>query len=274
MLLPLNPWSLAALAGVVLLLGAVGCEKRSAARNTPANAPLVAGALDDEPITPIPLQPAVALDVRKVALGRKLFHEPKLSRDNSLSCASCHPLDRGGSDNRVRSLGIDGQEGEVNTPSIFNSGLNFAQFWDGRASSLEDQVDGPIQSMIEMGSTWHEVVGKLRNSPEHTKAFKEIYRDGVQPHNVKDAIAAFERSLTTPNSRFDRFLRGERGILTEGEKAGYLKFKNYGCISCHQGTNIGANLYQRMGIIGDYFSDRGNITKADYGRFNGRPLRL
>lgn len=220
----------------------------------------------NEPIAPIPL--GADLDPRKVALGRKLFHERLLSRDNTLSCASCHPLNQGGTDRLPRSVGLGGAQGHVSAPTVFNSGFNFVQFWDGRADSLESQADGPIQSAIEMGSTWEEIVAKLQRVPAYGPAFKEIYPDGIQPRNVRNAIAEFERTLITPNSRFDRYLRGDDAALSAEELAGYGKFKSYGCISCHQGVNVGANMFQKMGIIRDYFADRGNLTPADYGRFN------
>src|SRR6185503_12420018 len=123
---------------------------------------------DREPIKPIPRE--LKLDARKVALGKKLFFEPKLSKDNTISCASCHDLHKGGTDQRFRSLGIDGAEGGINAPTVFNSGFNFKQFWDGRAHSLEDQVDGPIQAAAEMGSKWEDIVSKLRGSPDYVAA--------------------------------------------------------------------------------------------------------
>lgn len=209
-----------------------------------------------------------SLNVRKVALGRKLFHDPALSRDGSVSCASCHQLETGGADRRARSIGVAQQAGRVNAPTVFNSSLNFRQFWDGRADSLENQVDGPVQSGHEMGSSWADVLARLTRDTGYAKEFKALYPAGVQRESVKDAIAEFERSLLTPNSRFDRHLRGDATALTEQERTGYQKFKSYGCISCHQGVNVGANMFQRMGVIRDYFADRGDVTEADYGRFN------
>lgn len=209
-----------------------------------------------------------SLNVRKVALGRKLFHDPALSRDGSVSCASCHQLETGGADRRARSIGVAQQAGRVNAPTVFNSSLNFRQFWDGRADSLENQVDGPVQSGHEMGSSWADVLARLTRDTGYAKEFKALYPAGVQRESVKDAIAEFERSLLTPNSRFDRHLRGDATALTEQERIGYQKFKSYGCISCHQGVNVGANMFQRMGVIRDYFADRGDVTEADYGRFN------
>lgn len=219
-----------------------------------------------EPITPLP--ESIPLDARKVALGNRLFHDKRLSRDNSVACANCHVLDKGGVDGRQRSIGIGGQTVAVNAPTVFNSGFNFKQFWDGRAESLEDQIDGPVHNAGEMGSSWPEVIGKLKNDAAYVPAFANIYPDGIQEKNIKDAIATFERALVTPNSRFDKTLRGDRNTMTADELKGYRLFKNYGCIACHQGVNIGGNMFERLGVMGDYFKDRGNIVQADLGRFN------
>lgn len=225
-----------------------------------------AAARDREPIKPIPT--TLKLDARKVALGDKLFHDVRLSRDNSISCASCHALDKGGTDRRERSLGLKDAEGPINAPTVFNSGFNFKQFWDGRAENLEAQVDGPTQAEAEMGSKWEDVVQKLRADAGYTAAFKQNYPDGVQRQNVKDAIAEFERSLITPNARFDRWLRGDDQAITTEELEGYRKFKSYGCASCHQGVNVGGNMFETLGAVREYFAERGNVTKADLGRFN------
>jgi cytochrome c peroxidase len=219
-----------------------------------------------EPILPLPLR--VDLDQRKVDLGRRLFLDPRLSHDNTIFCGSCHRLDMAGTDRRNRSVGIGGAVGDVNAPTVFNSGFNFRQFWDGRAATLEDQIDGPVQNPSEMGSTWAEVVGKLNQDPSYVAPFRELYRDGIQRASIKDAIATFERSLITPNSPFDRFLNGDQTALTAEERAGYQRFKAYGCVSCHQGINVGGNMYQTFGVMADYFADRGHPTKADLGRFN------
>ncbi len=219
-----------------------------------------------EPITPLPQ--TVSLDDRKVELGRRLFHDVKLSGDGTVSCANCHSLSGGGVDRLVRSRGIGGKEGGINAPTVFNSGFNFRQFWNGRAETLEEQVDGPLQHPAEMGATWPQAIATLSKDEAYRTGFAAIYSDGIQPHNVRDAIATFERSLVTPNSRFDRFLRGERTALNEEEQAGYRLFKQLGCISCHQGMNIGGNTYQKLGVMEDYFSVRGNINEADLGRFS------
>ena len=220
----------------------------------------------EEPILPIPEK--VDVSPAKVALGRTLFHDPILSKDDTISCASCHDLASGGGDGRKISLGIEDRPGLVNSPTVFNAGMNFKQFWDGRARTLEHQIDGPVQSAFEMGSLWPDVVAKLYRDEEYPKLFKKIYPDGINRKNVKDAIAEFVRSLITPNSRFDRWLKGDRNALNAQERRGYALFKDYGCSSCHQGANVGGNMFQVFGVLNDYFKKRGNITEADLGRYN------
>ena len=222
--------------------------------------------VEAEPITPLPL--TVSLDDRKVELGRSLFHDARLSADSSVSCANCHILAKGGVDQLARSRGIGGREGGINAPTVFNSGFNFRQFWNGRAETLEEQVDGPLQHPAEMGATWPQAIAALSKDQSYRAEFAAIYPDGIQPHNVRDAIATFERSLITPNSRFDRFLRGDHTAMDKKEQAGYRLFKQLGCASCHQGMNIGGNMYQKLGVMEDYFTARGNISEADLGRFS------
>jgi cytochrome c peroxidase len=223
-------------------------------------------ALADEPIQSIPRH--VELDDRKVGLGRRLFHDPRLSADNSVSCASCHDLRRGGTDGRVTSVGLGGATGSVNAPTVFNSGLSFRQFWDGRAETLEDQIDGPIRHPDEMASDWPQILKKLRADPDYTVQFSTIYATGMDSRTIKDAIATFERSLITPDCRFDRYLRGDSHALTAAEKEGYRLFKQNGCSSCHQGVLAGGNMFEKFGVVADYFADRGRIVQADLGRFN------
>lgn len=220
----------------------------------------------EEPIRPIPLETRV--DTRKAAIGEQLFHDKRLSSDGSVACATCHPLDHGGVDGLVVSVGVGGARGAVNALTVYNSALNFRQFWDGRALSLEEQVNGPVHDPVEMGSNWPEVVAKISRDPAMAAAFKAVYGDGVQPHNIQDALAAFERSLTTPNSRFDKYLRGDTRALARDELQGYQLFKSYGCVACHQGVNVGGNMFQVFGVMGDYFARRGNPGPADLGRYN------
>jgi cytochrome c peroxidase len=219
-----------------------------------------------EPILPIPQ--SVVTDPRKVALGKRLFHDPRLSKDKNVSCASCHNLAEGGADGRATSVGIGNAVGKRNAPTVLNSHFNLAQFWDGRAKTLEEQVSGPMQDPSEMGATLSMVLDRLRGDRSYLEAFRKIYDDGVQIANVENAVAEFERSLITPNARFDRYLRGDTEALTASEKNGYALFKNLGCASCHQGVNVGGNLFQRLGIVVDYVPEHGTAEKADFGRFN------
>ncbi|MBA3936582.1 MAG: cytochrome-c peroxidase [Planctomycetes bacterium] len=216
----------------------------------------------------VPIEPASGLDPRKVDLGRRLFHDQRLSGDQSLSCASCHALERGGVDHRRTPVGMGGAIGGINTPTVYNCALNFRQFWDGRAATLEEQASGPILNPIEMGATWAVVIPRLEADPLYVAGFTASYDHGIEAASITDALAEFERSLSTPGSRFDHFLRGEREAITAEEKAGYALFVSLGCISCHQGMNVGGNLYERFGIMGDYFADRGDLTPADQGRYN------
>ncbi|MDH3603326.1 MAG: cytochrome B6, partial [Candidatus Tectomicrobia bacterium] len=217
-----------------------------------------------EPIEPLP---DVTFDPAKVELGKRLFYDKRLSRDNSVSCASCHDLSTGGVDRQQFSTGIGGAQGSINAPTVLNSGFNFVQHWNGRVSSLEDQIDIPVKGKRGMASNWPEIISKLSQDKDYPRLFTALYPDGIQSTNIKDAIATFERSLATP-SRFDRYLQGNANAITADEKKGYALFKSYGCIACHQGANVGGNMFQRFGVMGNYFEDRGRITKADYGRYN------
>ncbi len=227
-------------------------------------APLAAAPLN-EALKPLPTAPV--LDPARVELGRQLFNEPRLSANNRLSCASCHRLEAGGADDKPFSLGVDGKPVTLNTPSVFNASLNFKQFWDGRVDTLQAQVEQVVTSPVEMGSEWQTVVRDLSALPAYQRAFRQAYPDGVSAANVQDALATYERTLLTPNSRFDQYLQGNTGILTTQEKYGYQRFKDYGCIACHQGVNIGGNMFQKFGVMGDYFKARGNPLASDLGRY-------
>jgi len=219
----------------------------------------------DEALKPLPTVPV--LDSAKVELGRQLFNEPRLSVNNTLSCASCHRLASGGADDKPFSIGFDGKPVQINTPSVLNASLNFKQFWNGRVDTLQAQVEQVVISPVEMGSDWKTVVQKLSDVPAYQSAFKQAYPDGVTVDNVQNALATYERTLLTPNSRFDQYLLGNTEILTIEEKYGYQRFKDYGCIACHQGVNIGGNMFQKFGVMGDYFKARGNPVESDLGRY-------
>lgn len=219
-----------------------------------------------EPIRPVPA--AQDLDPARVALGERLFHDPRLSRTGRISCASCHGIATAGVDGRRYSLGVEGREGKVNTPTVFNAKFNIAQFWDGRAVSLEQQVDGPLHNPDEMDTDWSQVIAKLHADSDYVALFREAFGERPSEAAVKSALADYQRSLVTVDAPFDRYLRGDDEALTPLQREGYRLFKAYGCISCHQGVNVGGNMYATMGAMGDYFADQGSIAPQDYGRHN------
>jgi cytochrome c peroxidase len=209
--------------------------------------------------------PEVQVNERKALLGRRLFHDTILSGDNTISCASCHSLDTGGAEHRRVSTGIRGQQGPINAPTVLNAALNFVQFWDGRAATLEEQAAGPVANPIEMGAQWPQVIERVRAA--YGNAFSEAGFSEVSQASITGAIAEYERMLRTP-SRFDRYLLGEDDALSGQEQRGYETFKSVGCPTCHSGPGLGGTSYQRMGAVRNYFQDRGNLTEADNGRFN------
>lgn len=250
-----------------ILVAALGLALRDGlqlSESSPVSTTLTATTLvePDGPLSPIPV--TTTQDTRKVALGERLFHDPRLSGDGSVACAHCHALNKGGTDALAQPRGVGGQQGHINTPTVFNSALNFRQFWDGRAQTLEAQVDGPLHNPSEMASTWPKVIAAIHADPAYRSEFAALYPEGIEPVSVRDALATFERSLSTPNARFDEFLRGNPGALNEAELAGYRLFKQIGCTSCHQGVAIGGNMYQKLGIMEDYFGKR---SDPDPGRF-------
>jgi cytochrome c peroxidase len=240
--------------------GSVFLSSGSSAQLKPPSFNILSGA---EPISPIPR--SLPLDARKVALGRRLFQDTRLSRDDSLACSSCHDLAKGGADGEKTSIGVSGQRADRNAPTVFNAVFNFRQFWDGRAATLEDQVDGPVGNPKEMDSSWHAIMAKLGEDREYRVAFGGIY-GAMEAGHVKSAIAEFERSLITPGSRFDLYLEGDRTALTDGERRGYQLFKSYGCVACHQGVNVGGNLYQRLGVLQAFGEGTAAIDPPDVGR--------
>ncbi len=219
------------------------------------------------PIKPIPTE--MKADIRKVQLGKKLFFDPILSRDGTISCASCHDLQKGGDDGMKFSTGIDGQRGDINSPTIYNAVFNFRQFWDGRAKDLQEQVFGPIENPVEMGHSMELMVKVLKENSAYSNMFNTIYSDGITPDNVADAIAEFEKVLITPNSPFDKYLKGDKEAISKKAKEGYALFESKGCILCHHGVNVGGNFYNKFGIYRDANSTnlgRYNITKREEDR--------
>ena len=220
-----------------------------------------------EPIRPVDL--SLPYDEEKAALGFKLYHDTRLSVDNTISCASCHGLNTAGVDNKQYSEGVEGKLGGVNAPTVYNAVYNFVQFWDGRAATLADQAAGPPVNPVEMASpNFDAIVAKLNKDKAFVREFKAVYPEGFSQATITDAIEHFERTLITPNSRFDKYLRGDNSAITAEELQGYELFKKYNCATCHVGKNLGGESYELMGLRKHYFADRGlALTEEDNGRF-------
>ncbi len=201
----------------------------------------------------------------KVALGRKLYFEKRLSKSQDISCDSCHPLDNYGAEDTAVSTGFKGQKGKRNAPTVFNAAGHFAQFWDGRAADVEEQAKGPMMNPVEMAMpSSNSVVAALNSVPEYRDDFRKAFpgdRNPVTLDNAAKAIGAFERTLITP-SRWDKFLKGDQAALTNEEKAGFKKFSEVGCQTCHAGAYVGGAMYQKAGLIEPW------PTKGDEGRFS------
>lgn len=230
-----------------------------------------------EPIQPIPRH--VEYDKAKALLGKKLFLETRLSRDGTISCHSCHSFSAGGADPRSVSTGVYARQGALNSPTVFNSFYNFRQFWNGRASDLVEQAKGPLHSTLEMDMSPIRIEGFLNSDQEYRQLFGEIYATPrISFDQLVEAIAEFEKALFTPDSKFDLYLRGEEQ-LSEDEKQGYILFKSLGCISCHNGINVGGNSFQYLGAVNpidrDLAGDRYEISKDpfDKNRFKVPGLR-
>ncbi len=232
---------------------------------------LAAAEFANEPVRPLPDQ--VEVNAEKAALGQLLYHDTRLSGNGTISCATCHNLATGGVDNLVYSEGIDGQFGGVNAPTVYNAYFNFVQFWDGRAANLAAQAAGPPLNPVEMGSaSFDEIAERLAADKEFAARFNAVYPEGLNEATITDAIAEFEKTLITPNSAFDRYLKGEQNALTKQEVRGYALFKENKCATCHAGVNMGGLSYELMGQRANYFADRdtnvkSGLTDADNGRW-------
>ena len=227
----------------------------------------LAGKRAGEPVRPI--VPPTDIDQEKAQLGFALFHDTRLSVDNTISCASCHGLNTGGVDNHQYSHGVEDRLGGVNAPTVYNAVYNFVQFWDGRAKTLADQAAGPPLNPVEMASTsFDEIIGKLKADEAYVTQFAKLYPEGITEATITNAIEEFERTLTTPNSRFDKWLLGDNNAITKKELEGYELFKEYNCATCHVGPNLGGLSYELMGLRRHYFDARGmELTEEDNGRY-------
>jgi cytochrome c peroxidase len=215
-----------------------------------------------------PLPANVEVNPAKAALGEKLYNDKRLSGDDTITCATCHDLAKGGTDREKVSTGIRGQKGGINAPTTFNAVFQFKQFWDGRAATLADQAAGPPANPIEMGATWEGIVQKLGQDGALVAEFQAIYPDAVTKNNVTDAIAEFERTLVTPGAKLDKYMLGDGAALNAEEKKGYELFLDKGCATCHVGELLGGKSFELMGRRANYFATRGNLTDADNGRFS------
>lgn len=232
---------------------------------------LAAAEFANEAIRPIPDN--VECDPLKAMLGEKLYHDTRLSGNGTISCASCHDIATAGVDNLQFSNGIYDQMGGINAPTVYNAVFNFVQFWDGRAATLEEQAAGPPLNPVEMGSaSFDEIVARLSADEDFVRVFTEVYPEGLSEATITNAIAEYERTLITPNSAFDRYLKGDKEALTAEEIEGYDLFKQYNCATCHAGTNMGGLSYELMGQRANYFADReinakSGLTDSDNGRW-------
>lgn len=193
------------------------------------------------PIAPIPDK--LPADPAKVELGYKLFHDVRLSTDNTVSCATCHSLEKAGTDNLATSTGVRGQKGGINAPTVFNAAFHTKQFWDGRAANLQEQAGGPPLNPVEMGyehpDDWNKIAAKLNADTAFAAEFKKVYPQGFTGETITNAIAEYEKTLITPNSPFDRYLKGDENAISENAKKGYRLFLKLGCQTCHTGPAMG-----------------------------------
>ncbi len=235
-------------------------QRRPLSSTLPVIPALVAGK-PAEPIEPVPLR--IEVDPGKARLGARLFRDPVLSGDGSVACISCHVMERGGGDGLPLARPVGERAHERNTQSVFNVGLQTLFNWDGRYDSLQGQALGVLNDI--MAVHWPRAIDALRRDVLYRRAFDRHYGGEISPDTVADALAVYQQTLVTPDARFDRYLRGDRSALNSEEKRGYAAFKRYGCIACHQGVNVGANMLATFGVMADYFADRGDVGEADLG---------
>ena len=225
-----------------------------------------------EPVMILP-EPGYGVDMDMAMLGLDIYHDTRLSGDNTLACASCHQLSHGGEDGQPHARGITGNLGGVSAPTVYNAVFNVLQFWDGRAADLAAQAAGPPTNPIEMGSeTWEDIEDRLKEDPEMVARFEEIFgANNLTVDTITQAIAEFEKLLITPNSPFDRYLMGDDSAISADAARGYELFKKYYCATCHTGASMGGQSFELLGTVTDaavYFDERGyGIEDGDMGRF-------
>lgn len=257
-------------ASLVGLMWVCGCVEDVNLVDTGTFESNMSGSVDSvvrrEPIRP--LESPVGLPDDKVQLGKLLFHDVRLSHDNTISCASCHNVSEGGDDGKTVSTGINSQVGRLNAPTVLNSSLSIAQFWDGRANTLSEQAAGPIHNPIEMGSSWNEIVQKLEQDPDLRRLFESVFNRAISAETIVEAIVCYETALITVDSPFDLYLKGDDNAISADAKEGFKLFKSVGCISCHQGRTVGGNMFQEFGVLGDFEDHFDSTAGSNKGRFN------
>ncbi|MEI8611750.1 cytochrome c peroxidase [Enterovibrio sp. Hal110] len=205
-------------------------------------------------------------DLPLIRVGWTLFRDEGLSSNNSISCNSCHNLQTNGAETTPVSVGVGGA-GSRNALTVFNAALNYRFFWDGRTNTLKKQMDGPVHAPKEMASSWAAIVDYVAAKPEYRTLFDEANILPISADSIQHALVAFQESLLTPNSPFDRYLNGEHYAIDSSAKQGWIAFQELGCINCHQGQNIGGSLMQRFGYYDNATSDRKNTHEKDMGRY-------
>ena len=250
---------------IFLAILTAGCARKSVIEDAElrAFAPLPAS---------LPAKATGPLD-KQVELGRMLFYDARLSRNQMISCNTCHDLAKYGVDGDATSRGFRGQHGDRNSPTVYNAAAHFVQFWDGRAADVEAQAGGPVLNPVEMAlPNEGAALAVLQSIPEYVALFQQAFPNDQSPvtyQNMTGAIGAFERGLLTP-SRWDKFLAGDRAALTDEEQAGVKTFVDAGCGACHSGALLGGHIYQRIGAAKPYpdTSDPGRfkVTKSESDR--------
>jgi cytochrome c peroxidase len=198
----------------------------------------------------------------KLALGEELFQSRLLSHDQMHSCMSCHDVRSNGADGWQHAIGSNGNPLRFNTPTVFNAALSFRLNWEGNQRSLKTHAGSAINGAPGLGSSVPEVLARLDANPDLAGRFVAAYGRSPDESSLIDALATYERSLVTPDSPFDRWLKGDKGALSTEELDGYALFKSFGCVSCHQGVNVGANMFQRQGVFHRLASPQPEVVRV------------
>jgi cytochrome c peroxidase len=252
------------LRALALVFALVGCRHTVTRPEPPERNPFET--TTDQPIEPLPVE--LDIDQAKAALGEQLFREPLLSSDGKVKCTDCHLESHALADDRSHSVVAGRPESPVNSPTMYNVRYLYKLGWAGRFDSLEAHNDALMTNPSVMASSWEGTAERLARKSGYAERFRAVFPDGLTPKNVRAALVEYERSLVTPNAPFDRYLRGDAAAISAAAKRGYALFKGYGCASCHQGKAVGGNMLQRVGVMRDYFADRGNVKPPDFGRYN------